>query len=194
MTGHNPTDDAAEAREALREIGSAQDRSRTHFFYQMESMPVMVWGGVWLVCNLVAYFRPELSNPVWMLGIAVGSIASMYTGWKFSRNRKPLPPSTGKVILSGIALAVVIIVGISALGIVGGFSGPNQVNALISVLIGISFAALGLHQGLRMTITGVAVIAAVLTGWLFLGDRYELWMGIVGGGTLIAGGYWMSRG
>jgi hypothetical protein len=47
--------------------------------------------------------------------------------------------------------------------------------------------------GLRLFTIGAVTAAAIVFGYLVLQEHYFLWMGLVAGGGLIAGGLWLRK-
>lgn len=192
-----PTDKDA-ARRALRDVAATQDRARALSFYRSAFAPVMVWGFVWLICNTVSFFQPGLANTIWIVGIFLGSIASVASGWvRRDRDRQNQARHDGtglaRHVMIGIGIAVIIVLGLTALGFLDVFSSSQQANAMISVMVAISYGVAGLQHGLRLTLLGLVVGAAAVGGYIWLREWYELWMGIVGGGSLILGAIWLWR-
>ncbi|MBD0426767.1 hypothetical protein [Aquisalinus flavus] len=183
------------ARDALREIELTQERSRAYSFYRASAPIVMIWGVVWLVCNIVSHVDDGWGSMAWTVGILVGVIASIFFGW---RQRDRRPSLTGRetpgwrMIVLGIVFACVLIAGISGIAMIGGLN-QLQLNAIISLIVAISYITAGLQSGWRMSALGLVVGAAAIIGWVALRDIYELWMGLFAGGALLLGGYWMSR-
>jgi len=192
----SPTNDRENAaRDALREIEQTRDRSRAFSFYQANAPIVMIWGVVWLVCNIAGYVDDGWGNTAWNIGIPVGVIASIYFGMRH-RDRRPTltgrQTPTWRMIALGIGFAFVLVAGISGIAMIGGLN-QLQLNAVISLMVAIAYVTAGLQSGWRMSALGIVVGAAAIIGWVALRDIYELWMGLFGGGALLLGGYWMSR-
>lgn len=182
----------AEAQRALRDIETAQGRTGAYSFYSVAGPIVAVWGVVWLVANLTSYFAPQWSAPIWFVGIAVGTIASVADGMRAQRKGgKAVSPV--KAALSGLAIALAFAAGLTALAYIGGFSSSLQLNAAIAIIVAVAYVVLGVKQGARMIALGLIVGAATVGGWMWLRPSFELWMGLIGGGALILGGLWLRR-
>jgi hypothetical protein len=181
-----------EAQRALRDIETAQDRSNAYSFYSVAGPIVAIWGVVWLVANVTSYFAPQWSTPIWLVGIASGTIASAAGGLRAQRKGGKFV-STLKAALMGLSVAVALAAGLTALAYVGGFSSRQQVNAVVSIIVAVSYIVMGVERGARMTILGLIVGATTVGGWLWLRPSFELWMGLIGGGALIIGGLWLRR-
>ena len=51
----------------------------------------------------------------------------------------------------------------------------------------------GVCVGMRLLWIGAITAVAILFGFFNIKQYYSLWMGIAGGGSLIAGGLWLRR-
>jgi hypothetical protein len=51
----------------------------------------------------------------------------------------------------------------------------------------------GVWIGMRLFWIGAITAAAILFGFFNIEHYYSLWMGVAGGGSLIAGGLWLRR-
>lgn len=180
--------DSKTARKALNDIYDVQRRSAALRFYTAAGGDIFVWGLVWLFANLLSYVNPALSHWFWMVGILIGAFASGFTGYRStSRENKSLS------VQQSLAAFVVIALALAAIFMVANPSDRLEVNALISMLVALSYCLGGIWKGVRMLIVGVAIGATVIVGWTLLQDWFEVWMGIVGGGLLMLSGIWFRK-
>jgi hypothetical protein len=70
------------------------------------------------------------------------------------------------------------------------FSGM-QIGSLFPLVIGWAYVVLGIWMGARLAIMGLLIVAFTLVGFFYLPAYFMLWMALVGGGGLIAGGLWL---
>jgi hypothetical protein len=49
----------------------------------------------------------------------------------------------------------------------------------------------GIWAGWRLFAIGFVTAAGIMAGFIWIDDYYSLWMGLFGGGSLIAGGLWL---
>lgn len=171
-------DDAASALDA---IARTRQRAFEMRGYAHGGDIVIGWGLVWLVCNLLGYFRPEL---VWALpiGIVLGVAWSMWRGWGQGR-------SDVRVGLSAFAMFAMIALVVS----IAGIQSNDQGNAMISAFVAGFYVLQGIWAGRRFAWIGLVIAACVIAGWFFDRDHLELWMGLGGGGALILSGIWLRR-
>jgi hypothetical protein len=181
-----------EAAQALSDINRASDRVVKRAGYHHGAPFFILWGLVWLGANSASHFWPELRNTVWAVGVLSGTAVSIVLGIMQSRSFKPeagsFDPKLGRRIgmTSGIMLAFIFcIVWIAS---------PDtnrQVNAIISIFFPFLYMAAGIWAGWRLFAIGLVTAAAILAGYLWVEDYFDLWMGIFAGGSLIAGGIWL---
>jgi hypothetical protein len=67
----------------------------------------------------------------------------------------------------------------------------DQGNAMISIFFPFMYMAAGIWAGWRLFAIGLVTAAAILVGYFWVTDYFDLWMGVFGGGSLIAGGIWL---
>jgi hypothetical protein len=70
--------------------------------------------------------------------------------------------------------------------------GP-QLAAFPALLTGTVYAGVGLWLGTRYLISGLAIIALTMGGFLFLHEHMLLWMAFVGGSGMILAGIWFRK-
>jgi hypothetical protein len=145
---------------------------------------VLGWGLVWLVCNVASHFAPAWANQVWLAGILLGILWSIVRGQGGSGERPGW-----RVYASSAATVAFVALFIA----VAGTQGHDQVNALISLFVAMSYVSMGIWTGLRFTWVGLAIAAIVVIGWFFDRGHLALWLGIGGGGGLIVTGLWLRR-
>ena len=186
-----------EATQALKEIGRAGSRMTQLSNYADLAPMLLLWGLIWLTANMVTEFRPTLSGPAWLTGMVVGSpLTLFFTIRQARRSGARIRPAGGdpKRLGNRFALLGATAFGffISVLIIVGPLN-PRQQDAFISLFFASAYAIGGVWGGWRLIAIGAATAAAVLFGYLMPAQHFFLWMGLVGGGALIAGGLWLRK-
>lgn len=182
-----------EAAEALSEIGQASGKVTRLQAYRHSSVYFIVWGLVWLVANTVSHFRPADAAITWLVAIVAGVAVSLTLGVVENMRRRarsdgaasPAPP--WKV---GAVTAVYFGFFVCLIAIVEPQSGVVT-NAMISIFFAFVYMAAGVWFGWRLFGIGLVMAIAIMGGFYFLRDVFSLWMGVVGGGALIAGGLWL---
>ena len=175
-----------DAAGALAAVQRARRRSFELSGYAHAGNIVLAWGLVWLVCNLAVHFAPRGGANAWAIGIPLATLYSIFHG-RANRGKGP--------ILDWRVAATVGVgfVFMALIAVIAGLDDPRQTNALISLFIAANYAVMGIWTGLRFTWAGIAIAAIVTLGWFFDRGNFYLWMGLAGGGALIATGLWLRR-
>jgi hypothetical protein len=186
-----------EAAAALGEIEQAGGRARTVQMYSAAAPFLILWGCIWLFANATVDLAPPWGGRAWMAGLVVGTVLTLYWTIRNSltwKHRYPMSGHERAAIGRRASLLGVTLVSFfpAMLAVAGPLSG-RQVNALISLLWAFVYMAAGAFIGWRLFAIGVVTAAAILFGYFFLHTHYGLWMAIVGGGALIAGGLWLRK-
>lgn len=186
-----------EAAAALDTIHLTGARVNTARSYSQFSPFLITWGIIWLVANVVSDQWPMQGGNAWLVGILIGTLLSLFftvrnvRSWK--RNH-PDATAEGRAlgrrsVMLGITLWIWFPSMISLLGPLT----PQQSNAFISITWAFIYMIAGAFIGWRIFAIGVVTAAAVLFGYFTLQTHFFLWMGLVGGGSLILGGLWMRK-
>ncbi len=178
-------DDAAAA---LRDIDQAGERSLELKSYDTGGPYLLIWGLAWLVAGTVTDFIPRQGAIVWN---TVNAIAVIATIWLTYRSGKH--PTTGRdqwrIFFAAFILALFANV---VLWLFQPISG-NKIMAFVGLLNATGYALLGLWKGPRWMIAGGVVAVALLFGFYYVPEHYSLWMGVVGGGSMIVSSVWIRR-
>jgi len=180
-----------EAAQALRDAEAAAERSVSAVGYQRSSGYLILWGVVWGVGNLAAYFSAPRANLIWFVLSLAGVVGSAVLGW---RGRK-LDRATGgrNAALMSLLIAAAIAGFGAGVGVVSPFHSFAQSEAVICLAVGAAYMVLGSRTGLRMSAVGFVIMVATVVGWVYARDQFFLWMAVAGGGGLILGGVWMRK-
>lgn len=172
-------DDAASA---LAEVARARRIAEELRGYAHAGDIVAGWGLVWLVCNLLTYFFPGWGYQSWGPGIVLGTL------WSIQRGRKD-----AQVDRRALASAAATVGFLALVLLIAGVDDPVQVNALISLFVAGSYVTMGIWTGPRLAWIGLGIAALVTAGWFLDRANLPLWLGLGGGGALIATGLWLRR-
>jgi hypothetical protein len=178
-------DDAAAA---LRDIDQAGERSLELKSYDTGGPYLLIWGLAWLVAGSVTDFMPRQGALIWNTVNAIAVIATIWLTYRLARqnaNRR----GSWRVFLAAFILAVF------ANTVLWLFQplAANKIMAFVGLLNATGYALLGLWQGPRWIIAGGIVALALLVGFYYVPEHYSLWMGVVGGGSMIISGVWIRR-
>jgi hypothetical protein len=175
-----------DAADALAAVAQVRRRSFELRGYAHAGDLVLAWGLVWLVCNLAVQFAPDWGPNTWPVGIVLASLFCIVR----SRARPRTPEAIDARVYASVSTAIAFV---ALVVVIAGLDDPRQTNAIISLYIAASYVGLGIWTGMRFTWAGLAIAALVLIGWFADREHFYLWMGLGGGGALIATGLWLRR-
>ncbi|MDO9478094.1 MAG: hypothetical protein Q7L07_15400 [Pseudohongiella sp.] len=186
-----------EAAQALADIRDARGRVNQLHGYSDAAPFLILWGLIWLVANSTTQFAPDAANMTWLTGIIAGSVLTVVLATAQARQRGSRDISRHNEASQmgarlGMTQGVVLVFFIGLMAIVWPFD-ARQFNALISLFWACAYMAAGIWIGMRLFWIGAITTAAILFGYFSLEQYYALWMGLAGGGSLIAGGLWLRR-
>lgn len=186
-----------EAGEALDAV-LATDRRVREFQGARQASPFLIlWGLIWILANGVTGLVPRHAGTAWLIGVIVGTVATIWLVVRQSRQRDAANLYTAEersaigwraAILGTTVLAFFP----AMLAVLAPLSG-RQTNAFISLFWAFAYMASGAWLGMRMLVTGAVTAAAILVGYFFIGEYYALWMALFGGGALLLAGFWLRK-
>lgn len=179
-----------DASRALDEIKAASGRARQMRGYARAAPFLILWGAIWMVCDLLAQFAPNWVL-AWPIGALAGMVASTVLGIYLP---KEIPDqgdqAGGWRFMASWALVMVFVV---ALFLVIPITSNREIHSVFGLVFGFIYVGIGIWGGWRMIALGAALIALALIGFYAVGHWYALFMGLVSGGALILGGLWLRR-
>jgi hypothetical protein len=183
-----------EAAKALADVDRASDRIVQLKGYHHGAPYFIIWGLVWLAANLASYFLTEAAQFAWPVALGAGFVASIILGILQSRKwPKGERASTAERrfgtrmgMTSGIVMAFIVCIILIAQP-----QSSQEVNAMISIVFPFLYMAGGIWAGWRLFAIGLVTAVAIIVGYFWFAEHFELWMGVFGGGSLIAGGIWL---
>lgn len=134
---------------------------------------------------------PAYGGYVWAIGIVAGVATSIAAGMQERKESAAEGPSrpVARYVLTGLVIAATIS---GVFGILG-VSDATDANAAISLIVAAAYCLFGVWTGSRFLLVGLVLAAAVVGGWVWMKEQFELWIGLVGGGALILTGFWLGR-
>jgi hypothetical protein len=186
-----------EAAAALAHVVQADTRARTWRSYNEASGYLILWGLVWLVANVTSDLAPERGGLAWLMGIVVGALVTIVLTVRNARlwkARYPMLREEGRAIgRRGALLGMTVMAWFPTMSILFGPMTARQGNAFISITWAFIYMAMGAFIGWRLFAIGAVTAAAILYGYFQIPHHFVLWMGLVGGGSLILGGLWLRK-
>lgn len=180
-----------EAREALELIEATTRQMRRSLAHGGMPYYLIIWGIVWTVgFGSSHFFGPDSprAGTAWAVLDTLGVVASVLVGWRLrTRVRSPrYGPAVG--LLFWLAL---IVYGVLIVYFAQPRSG-NQLTLLISLLATFGYVATGIfYRSLFLSGLGALVTLIMVGGYLLVPASFNLWMAILGGGSLIAAGLYV---
>ena len=186
-----------EAAQALADINDARGRVNQLHGYSDAAPFLMLWGLIWLVANSTTQFAPAAADMTWLAGIVIGTLLTVVLATLQARQRgvrdvNARGEASQFAARMGMTQGIVLLFFIGLLTIVWPVD-SRQFNALISLFWACAYMAGGIWIGMRLFWIGAITTVAILVGYFALEQYYALWMGLAGGGSLIAGGLWLRR-
>lgn len=182
-----------EAAQALDDISKAGDKIVQLKGYHAGAPHFIIWGLVWLFANTMTQFLPE-QRLAWPIGLGAGFVASTVVGILHSRkhprgteaSRRERWIGSRSAMTSGVMFAFIFCIVAIARP-----ETDREINAMISIFFPFIYMGSGVWVGWRLFAIGLITAIAIMGGYFFIGDYFPLWMGVFGGGSLIAGGIWL---
>jgi hypothetical protein len=171
-----------DATRSLGEIDQVRAKSQRAYGYESYSRYLILWGVVWVAGQGASLAWPGQATYVWW-GLVAAAIALTCILPRRPRRAEWRVPA---VVL--IALGLVF-----AAHLALGPASPRMSSVLLPLVTAAIYLGMGLWLGLRFSIIGLVLGACILLGVFTLGDELQAWMGFLGGGTLVLGGFWLRK-
>jgi hypothetical protein len=183
-----------EASAALAEAQQAGTRMATFKIYRLLAPQFIIWGLGWLIANSLSSMGGVYLRWSWLVVNCIGGIASIIALVLYfrqaRRNGETYPPMRS-LILTFTAMVMFFV----SFMIITAPLAPRQFHAFISLFWALAYMAAGAWIGVRLYAIGLVTALAVLFGFEFIDNmsHYGLWVGVVGGGSLLSGGLWLRK-
>ncbi len=174
-----------EAEEALADIERMTQRARRAFASSGAYIFLIITGIVWLAGFLATQFLSGPVVPAIWIGVSVlGSALSILLGRRVGpRVRGPSASASAK--RAGIFWLFLAFYAIAAIAIARPTDG-KQVTLFIILFIMLGQTAMGLLLSFSAVWWALPIAALALVGYFLLPGYFYLWMGLLGGGGMIA--------
>lgn len=171
------------AADALENAENAERRSITAYRYQKFSPHLFLWGVIWIVGYMVAYFRAG-AGTIWLALVPIGLLGSFWIDRHSERSRG---------WNYGVDCLAIFLFIYAVFAILPPKS-PAQAAALFPLVIALLYVFFGMStRATRIALLGFALGALTVSGFFWLPQYFLLWMAGVGGGALTLGGAWLRR-
>ena len=174
----------SEAEEALAAIQTTTQKTRHSIASGSAYISLIITGVVWLIgFTATQFLTPPLIVWIWVVTSIVGSAFATFMGIRTAKHVRIASSSeTGKRIV--IFWVLLILFGAAIIAVAHPTDG-KQITLLIILLAMIGQMGMGLLLSFSATWWTVPVAAVALIGYFFVLDWFFLWMGLLGGGTMI---------
>ena len=173
-----------EAANTLRDIEATGRASSQAFGYRHSGKHLIIWGLVWVAGYSAMDFFPRYAGPIWLTLSILGALAASFVGSRDKANNR----RNNLQILGLVAVAIAFVI---ATDTIMWPVNVAQQAAFIPLLAAAAYTAVGLWEGPRWIVAGVVLAALTLGGFFYIHEHFSLYMGAVGGGSLILAGLWM---
>lgn len=172
------------AAAALAAARQSESRSAELFSYVRLAPFLFVTGLLWLLADLALRFVPALRGWAWPAAIILALLSYVVLGIRNARGVAQHRILMGWMLSFVFAVAAFIVLQ----------PGGHQIHGIMGVITGATFAALGFRHGSRLLLLGLAIgiLSVVVHLTLGPGDNI-LVMGLVGGGGMMLGAWWLGR-
>jgi hypothetical protein len=180
----------SEAEEALAAIQVITQRTRRSIASSGAHISLIITGVVWLIGFICTQFLSgAIVAYVWIglsiLGSLLATFLNMRTG---QRVRSPSAGATTRRI--GMTWLLLAVYCLAAIAIAWPLDG-KQLTAFIVLFVLIGWLTMGLQLSFTPIWPGLVVIALLLGGYFLLPEYFYLWVGLLGGGGMIALGLYI---
>jgi len=181
-----------EAEEALAAIQTMVNKTRRAISSSGAYAFLIIWGFVWLFGFLGSYFLPaKTAGFIWMGLDIIGAFLSAVIGIRMNRAiRSPTAAASGKRI--GWFWLVLSFYCAAALAVAQPIDG--KLLAMFIILFAmVGWMAMSLLLSFASVWWGLIITALALIGYFWLADFFYLWMAALGGGGMIALGFYIRN-
>ncbi|HXY98348.1 MAG TPA: hypothetical protein VEI03_00015 [Stellaceae bacterium] len=183
------TIDPNEAAASLSDIASIERRTRETLVYARSSASLILWGLLVGAGYVISFLTPQNHDGHyghWSVIAVIGFAGSFL----IHRRRSKRDSRMGELLLA--TELVLLAFGFVFLVLFWPVT-PRQMGAFWPILVMLGFVIAGIWLGRFFIYCGIAVTALTLAGYFWAGAWFALWMAVVNGGGLIAGGLWLRR-
>jgi len=177
-----------QASEALQDIDRVQRRAFVLRGYELGAPHFLLWGAIWFVGYGLTEAFPARAGLYWIVLTLGGILGGFLLGRAAAANG--LVARDGGRYLAAVASTVAFVA--LTYTILQPRDGA-QLGAFPALLVSFLYVLAGIWKGARWSLVGILVAGLTMAGYELLQEHFNLWMAVVGGGTLISTGLWFRR-
>jgi len=178
-----------EAQESLQAIQQMMKKTKHMISSSGAYRFLFLWGAIWLVGFLASQFiQSALAGYIWACLNVIGGLTSAFIGIRMGRVvRNESGPSGIRIGAFWWALMLLCALSILVVWPIDW----KQFSMLIILFVMAGWIAMALLFKAVSVWLGIAIIALAFVGYYLLPDFFFLWMAILGGGGMIAAGFYV---
>jgi hypothetical protein len=177
-----------QATEALLDIERAQRRAFAFRGYEAGAPHFLLWGAIWFVGYGLTEAFPAQAVLCW-IALTLGGALGGYLLGKAAAARGLVSKDAWRYLAAvGSTVAFMLL----TFAIMQPRHG-TQFGAFPALLVSFLYVLAGIWKGARWTVVGILVAGLTMAGYELLQEHFNLWMALVGGGTLVSTGLWFRR-
>jgi hypothetical protein len=179
-----------EAQEALAVVQNMMDKTRRAISSTGAYLFLIIWGFVWLFGFSANHFLTgEAVGYSWMVLDTLGGALSVVMGIRLGKKFRSASINKSGKNIGYFWLLLFVYCGILLLVTSPGDMKMGSLIIILFVMIG--WIAMGLLLSATSIWWGLAITALALAGYYLLPDIFYLWMAVLGGGGMIALGFYI---
>jgi hypothetical protein len=180
----------SEAEEALSAIKTIMKKTRRTISSSGAYKFLILWGIVWLLGFLNSQFLPDhIASNIWIVLDVLGGIFAALVGIRMNRGIRSNSPSTTGKRIGGFWLLLFLYC-FAAIMVAQPIDG-KQLAMFIILFVIVGWIAMGLLLSFASVWWGLALTAIALFAFFLLPSIFYLIMAILGGGGMIALGFFI---
>lgn len=180
-----------EAEEELAAVQKVMQKTRHSIANSGTTITLIITGIIWLVGYVsMQFLSGKIVISIWIGMSVVGSILAIVLGLRADKRVRGGPSAAPMVKRMGLFWLFLILYAIAAIIIARPTDG-RQWTMIIILFFMLGQLAMGLVFSFAAIWWALPITALALVGYFLLPDIFYLWMGVLGGGGMIASGLYI---
>ena len=188
-----------EARAALAAVDAAQAETRRNIAKSCAGPALIWWGLIWIVMMGYAQFHSG-PNHLWWVFMSAGFVGQVAIQKIWPPSIKQAPNWKAAAFWFGIFVyAGLFVVLLEPWSLLNNLSSADsammdrKITAYCSIVPMFAYVIIGPWVSRFFVILGLLMTALILVGYYFVPNWFYLWVGVIGGGTLILSGIFIRK-